>query len=582
MTGINDSFVEKLKSTIDIVNVVSDYVSLKKAGSNYKGLCPFHQENTPSFTVNQERQFYYCFGCGSGGDVINFVMELENLTFRETLKILAQRVGMTLPSLNSDYQIKQRKEKERVFQLNKLSAKLYHYLLMKTEKGKVALEYMNNRGFTKKDMQFYYLGYAPDEWHFLLDFMKKRGFDEKELIKAGLVSEGKNNSCYDKFRGRLIFPIFNIRNEVIAFGGRILDDNKSVPKYLNSPDTPVYKKGENLYGLNWAKEEMRKTGAAVIMEGYTDILTAHKNGISNAIASLGTAFTSDQARLLKRYSLTIYISYDADAAGGRATLKGLDILSKEDLNVRVITLPENQDPDEFIKDKGKTGFLKLQESAVNLIEFKIGQVIKKYNLKKIDEKIGFIKEIIKILANIKDDINRDIHIENVCQKYNLKQDTIKKGIKNYLQAEYSKNKDKNYKSSYTKKDNERNNRININDIEMNLLKLYFHYPEKRNFIRKFMNPDFFTKNNKELIKLLNKYPELDNDKLLNKIDNDAMRNIILSLLVSDTELAENIDNIIYSFIKYVKSDIYSKLQNNNNYNLQTLNSILLEFIYLSI
>jgi len=258
LSGINEDFVEKLKYNVDIVDIISDYVPLKKAGNNYKGLCPFHQEKTASFNVNPDKQFYYCFGCGAGGDVISFLMDLENTTFRETLKILADHSGMVMPANDNPYYHKQREEKERIFRLNKLTAKFYHYLLLNSDVGKDALNYLKKRGFNKEDFKTFKLGYAPNRWQGLVNFLKKREFTEDELINAGLVSRGKNNQCYDRFRNRVIFPIFNVRSEVIAFGGRILDEEESAPKYLNSPDTPVYKKGENLYGLNWAKEEIEK------------------------------------------------------------------------------------------------------------------------------------------------------------------------------------------------------------------------------------------------------------------------------------------------------------------------------------
>src|SRR5690554_2540409 len=284
MSGKNGDFVEKIKYNINIVDIISEYLPLKRVGSNNMALCPVHQEKATSFTVNPDRQFYYCFGCGTGGDLFSFVMEMENISFREVLKILADRAGLALPTLDSTFQEKDRAERELIFMINSLTAKFYHYILMKSEVGEEAVKYMENRGFDRKDLKLYYLGYAPDRWQTLTKFLLKRGFAKVDLVKAGLASQGKNGKLYDRFRNRIIFPIFNIRGEVIAFGGRILKKAENTPKYLNSPETVVYKKGKNLYGLNWALEEMRKTGNVVIMEGYTDIIQAQKHGINNAIA----------------------------------------------------------------------------------------------------------------------------------------------------------------------------------------------------------------------------------------------------------------------------------------------------------
>ncbi len=581
MSGINEDFVEKLKYNVNIVDIIADYVPLKKAGNNYKGLCPFHQEKTPSFNVNLDKQLYYCFGCGAGGDVISFLMDLENTTFRETLKILADHSGMVIPANNNPYHQKQREERERIFQLNKLSAKFYHYLLINSNVGKKAANYVEERGFSKEYFRKFKLGYAPNKWQSLVHFLNKRGFNDDELIKAGLVSRGKNDQCYDRFRNRVIFPIFNIRSEVIAFGGRILDDQESGPKYLNSPDTLVYKKGENLYGLNWARDEIRKTSNAVIMEGYTDVLTAHKSGIKNAIASLGTAFTNQQARLLKRYASNIYISYDADAAGARATLRGLDILDNEGLNVRVIQLPDQQDPDEFINRRGKSGFEKLVKEAVNLTEFKINQLAKEYDCNKIDEKINFTNNLVKILSDIKDEVKRDIHLQNAAQKYNVESETLKKGIISYYNSKDSRKKDKNNRYRYTKKDNETNHIDYINKIEKNFLKLYIDNPEKRNTLIKYLNPIFFTGDYKDLVKLINNNPDLDLDKLLLKIDKENIKKMLLALSVLD-DIKSKDDEVIERFLKKIKGSMYNKLQLNQNLRLEEINQILIEFIRLTV
>ncbi|MFP4660720.1 MAG: DNA primase [Halanaerobiales bacterium] len=581
MSGNNENFVEKLKRSIDIVDVISDYVPLKKAGNSYKGLCPFHQEKTPSFFVDPDKQLYYCFGCSTGGDVLNFLMDLENTTFRETLKVLADRAGLVMPSDDTPYQKRRREERERVFEVNRLTARFYQYLLTREEVGKEAVDYLRERGFSDGDISKYRLGYAPDRWQALFNFLQKRGYSDEELLKAGVVSRGKNNDCYDRFRDRVIFPIFNIRGEVIAFGGRILDDNESAPKYLNSPETPVYQKGENLYGLNWARDEIRKTDSAVIMEGYTDVLTAQINGLGNAIASLGTAFTSEQARLLKRYATNIYISYDADAAGARATLRGLDVLDKEGLNVRVIQLPDKLDPDEFIKKEGKTGFKALEKDAVNLIEFKIKQIAKEYDYSRIDEKINFTRRLIKIIGDIEDDVKRDLHLQNTAEEYDIDIETLKNGIINYLKSRSNKKKDKNSGYRYTKKDTETKHNGNINNVERRLLKLYLDCPEIRNIVIRYLNPVFFTEVYRGLVKFINDNPDSDINELLEKAEQEKTEKMILSLGVSDDREIDKPDEIINKFIVKLKGDIFRKLQRNQDLNIDEVNRLFRYFVTLS-
>lgn len=582
MSGKRNDFVENLKENINIIDVISDYTPLKRSGKNYKGLCPFHREKTPSFTVNPEKQFYYCFGCGVGGDIINFLMELENITFRQTLKILAERAGMTLPENDNPYQRRIRAERERIFQINQLTAKFYHYLLTKNKVGNNAASYLEKRGFSKEDFQKYNLGYAPDSWRSLLKFLTGRGFEKNLLLKAGLITKGKNNTYYDRFRDRVIFPIFNIRNEVIAFGGRIIIEKESSPKYLNSPDTPVYNKGENLYGLNWARKHIRQTDNAIVMEGYTDVLTAQKAGIKNAIASLGTAFTVEQARLLNRYANNVYIAYDADAAGARATLRGLDILNNEGLNVRVIRLPATTDPDDYLKKEGKSGFNKLKEEAINLVEFKIEQIANNYNRTKVDEEISFTKELIKILAKINDEIEREIHLENSAQKYKLNSEIIKKGLKRFLKIRDRNKKDKNYKNRYTKKDNETKPEENINNIEEKLLKLYIDNPHKRNQLQKYLQPEFFSNDYQKIVKLFKEKSYTDINSFINSLDDDVLKKQIISLLVTEKNFSESYDMVLKKYKKKIKGGIYRKLRQYEKLNITEVNKLLMKFVELTI
>src|SRR6056297_614782 len=415
MGTLSNEFKEEVKDRVDIVDVISDYVKLKKSGKNYKGLCPFHQEKTPSFTVNPANQFYHCFGCGDGGDVFSFLIEIEHITFFESLKMAAERAGMELPN-QSDHQKKVANFRDKIFEINMISAKFYNYLLLKHDIGKKALAYLKNRNYSEDDIKKYSLGFAPDKWTALYKFLKNKGYTKDEMVKAGLLVKKNEQKFYDRFRNRIIFPIFNSRSEVLAFGGRIIDDSINQPKYLNSPDTMVYDKSDNLYGLNWAKKYMRKSNNAIIMEGYTDVLTAHMNGIKNAVASLGTSLTEKQAKMLKRYVSKVYIAYDSDTAGAKATLRGLEILKEEGLNVKVIKLPEDTDPDDFIKLRGEKKFLNLKDDSLSLIEFKVDNIISSKNLRNADDRINTTHKIVEVLAQIKDPIEREVYTKEIAKK----------------------------------------------------------------------------------------------------------------------------------------------------------------------
>ena len=578
MSGNFEEFVEKIKNIVDIVEIVSDYIPLQKAGKNFKGLCPFHLEKTPSFNVNQDKQFYYCFGCGAGGDIFNFLMEIENITFKEAVEILANRAGLRVPSYNNPYQQQEIRERERIFYLHKLTARFYHYILCKTEAGKKALHYLNQRGFTASDLKKFYLGYAPARWDSLLKFLLKKGFTLEEIEKAGLVSRGKSGNYYDRFRDRVIFPIFNIRGEAIAFGGQILEEKDSAPKYLNSPETMIFKKSENLYGLNWARDSIRTGNSAIVMEGYTDVMTAHKHGLDNTIASLGTAFTAEHARLLKRFTQNVYIAYDADTAGAAATLRGMEILESAGLNVRIIQLPAGLDPDEYIKNEGKEGFARLQETAVSLIDYKVGQLVTQYRPDTIEGKINFTRALVRLLAEIDDQIKRDIYIQAFADKYNIEAETINRGIRQHL-SKVSKNKDKNYNYRYTKIDNKTRDKQNINSIETAFLKVYLEEEEHRGVLLKYLVPEYFTGPYQKLVRLLRKQAADSLEQFMAKLDEES-RKQILALLAMERQ--QGLQEVISAFNKKIKEDIYRDLATNKNYGLGEINQLLLKFIRITV
>ena len=351
---ISEEILEKVKEQNDIVDVISESVRLKRSGRNFSGLCPFHNEKSPSFSVSQDKQIYKCFGCGESGNVITFVMKNKNMPFVEAVKYLADRVNITIESDKGRIS-PTAKKRELLYKVNVEAARFFYSNLRLTKEAK---EYFFNRGIKEDTIKRFGLGFAKDSWNNLLFHLRKLGFKDDLLLEAGLVSTSeRTGNKYDRFRNRVIFPVFDYRGKVIGFGGRVLDDSK--PKYLNSPETLVFQKGTNLYGLNFAIKSKMQERYFIIVEGYMDLITLHQYGITNVVASLGTALTTNQARLLRRYADKVIISYDADIAGQAATMRGLDILKDAGFDVRVLSIPQGKDPDEYVRSNGKDAFIKL-------------------------------------------------------------------------------------------------------------------------------------------------------------------------------------------------------------------------------
>jgi DNA primase len=404
--NFSDDLIEEIRMRADIVDVISEYVRLQKKGKDYEGLCPFHTENTPSFKVNREKQFYYCFGCGAGGNIFSFIMNKEKLAFVDVLELLAGRYGIKLPQreLNPE-QKKKIKQAERLVEVNTLAAKYYHYLLNQPQ-GAAAKNYLINRGITQAEIDKFQLGYAMVNWDDFVNLAKARGFSEEELVDAGLaVRREDGTGAYDRFRNRLMFTIYNSKGQPVGFGGRVLDN--SLPKYLNTGETPVFSKGSILYGLNWAGSSIRQRGYVMIMEGYMDVIAAVQYGIENVVASLGTAFTREQAKLLKRYTDKVIICFDADTAGEKAALRGMDLLRDEKCQVKVISLPRGLDPDDFIRKMGREKFAQVVLSeAKSLIEYKLEQF-----LSRLSPEAGYGK--VEIFNQLKPDLHK---IDNAIEK----------------------------------------------------------------------------------------------------------------------------------------------------------------------
>ena len=412
-----ESFIDDLISRNDIVEVVESYVHLsKRSGSNYFGLCPFHNERTPSFSVNPSEQFYYCFGCGKGGGVINFIMEIENLSYPDAVAHLAQRAGMKLPEERSDPNAKKR---SRLLALNKDAAR-YFYQQLSTPAGQPGADYIRSRGISPSIANRFGLGYAPDSFDSLLKAMTALGYSEYELFDCDLIRRSSRGNFYDTFRNRLIFPIIDVRGDVIGFSGRIIGNGE--PKYLNSRDTPVFVKGRNLFALNLAKKS--KSGYMILSEGNIDIVSLHQAGFDSAVASLGTSLTPEQARLLSRYTGEIILAFDNDSAGQKATQRAIEIFEKLEIKVRVLQLPGAKDPDEFLKKRGADAFRLLLEGSEDQIDYRMSKVQSKYDLTKDDQRVAYLREATGLLAALPDPVVRDVYGERAAVLAGVSKDTV--------------------------------------------------------------------------------------------------------------------------------------------------------------
>ena len=416
-TAFPDTFINELVARNDIVDVVSGYVRLgKRSGANLFGLCPFHSEKTPSFSVSPDKQIYHCFGCGKGGGVISFIMEIENLSFPEAVAFLARRANMPLPEQEND---RESKKRARMLALNREAARFF-YEQLSSPAGEKARAYMAGRGISKATATNFGLGAAPDEWSSLEQAMREKGYTDYELFDAGLIKKGRNGGYYDTFRNRLMFPVIDVRGNVIGFSGRILSGDG--PKYLNSPETLVFNKGSNLFALNLAKKS--KNGYILLSEGNIDVVSLHQAGFDSAVASLGTSLTSEQARLISRYTNQVIIAYDNDGAGQKAAQRAIGILEKLDLKVKVLQMSGAKDPDEFIKLKGPEAFQMLIEGSENQVEYRLGQIARKYDLGVDAQKVDYLRESEELLARLPNAAEREVYCRRVAADAGISADVL--------------------------------------------------------------------------------------------------------------------------------------------------------------
>lgn len=419
--AIPEHFLEELNARTDIVDLVSTYVTLTKKGNRYWGLCPFHSEKTPSFSVSPDRQMYYCFGCHKGGGAIQFTMELEGVAFQDAVGILAQRAGLQVPETKG--QGDNRKKRERLYQLNKETARWFHQNLYEPE-ARHALQYFIDRGLSKRTITNFGLGYSHDRWDGLIQEMTGRGYSKQELLDAGLVVKNDKGRVYDRFRGRVMFPIIDLRGNVIGFGGRVLDNG--TPKYLNSPDTIIYNKSRNLFALNLARKS--KQGRIILTEGYMDTIALHQAGFDCAVASLGTSLTEDHARMIAQRTQEVVISYDSDSAGVNAAQRAIQLLNRTGIRVKVLKVTGAKDPDEFIKTYGPAAFQKLIDGSESHVEFRLLQVKGKYDLSADDQKVACIQELAEVIARLPGAAEREVYGNRMAADLAISADTMQREI----------------------------------------------------------------------------------------------------------------------------------------------------------
>ena len=431
--AIPERFIDELVTRTDIVDLVSEYVRLNKKGRNYWGLCPFHSEKTPSFSVSADKQIYKCFGCGKGGGAINFIMEVDNLPYIDAVKLLAKRANLEVPETGSSPGMRERRQK--LLEINKAAARIFHRWLYEAE-GAEGLDYLLRRGLSRATLTNFGLGFAPNRWDGLINALSEQGYDKRDLLDAGLAVSSEGGRIYDRFRNRVMFPIIDVRGEVIGFGGRVMDD--STPKYLNSPDTPVYNKSRNVFALNISKRS--KAGRVILTEGYMDTIALHQAGFDSAVASLGTSLTAEHAQLLSRYFQHAVIAYDGDGAGVSAAQRAIPLLEKAGLSVRVLRMKGAKDPDEFIKKFGREAFGKLLDESENHIDYRLEQIRRQYNLEDDTQRVEFLREATGLVASLHSAVEREIYGRHAAEMAGVSPEAVAQEVKKELNRRIYKEK----------------------------------------------------------------------------------------------------------------------------------------------
>ena len=551
---IPDELIEEIRVRSDIVEVISDRVLLKKSGANYKGLCPFHSEKTPSFIVSPAKQIFHCFGCNEGGNVYQFVMKIENISFPDSVLLLARKYGINI----TDQKIKgvNSSQKNTLYDVNAMAAEFFQRQLSDLPQGKTAREYLRKRGITDNIIESFKIGYASTSWDGVHQFLKKKGISTDIQNSAGLIKERENGGGYvDRFRERIIFTISDSEGRVVGFGGRVLNDTDSRPKYLNSPETLVYKKGNILYGLNITKDSIRKSKEAFLVEGYFDLITVYQHGIKNIIATSGTALTEDHARILRRYTDTVTLVFDGDEAGRNASDRGGIVLLNGGVKVKVISLPHGNDPDNFIREKRGEGFLNIARESKTFMEYIINKAIAESDLKSLDEKIRCINSIIPFLSIINNSVERSIYLSLLAEKTGVSEKAI--------MDEMSKKEYRMQNTEYgTKKSSTSHSALRTphshNKAERILVQLMLLDNKNIEKIKRHISIDDFKDNDlteiaSVLFTLSNSNDNITISHIMDMLSGERLKKLVSEMVFEDIEYQE-VDKNIGDCIRYIKKN----------------------------
>lgn len=587
MVRYSDELIEEIRSNNDIVDVISQYVTLKRSGRNFFGICPFHKEKSPSFAVSPDKQIFHCFGCGAGGNVIHFVSKIESLNFRETIELLAERSHIELPTLENSEDEKIARLKTKVYEINQIAAQFYHENLYKPS-SKPAQEYIKKRKLDNNTLKAFLIGYAGN-FDELYRILKDKGYTEEEMLASSLIKKTPDGKFMDSFRKRLMFPIQDVRDKVIAFGGRVLDDSK--PKYINSPENIVYSKGRHLFGLNVAKRH--DTKQIVIVEGYMDAISLYQRGITNVVASLGTALTEAQGRLLRRTSEKVILGYDADGAGQNAILRGMDILQNMGCDLRVLQIEGAKDPDEYVVKFGPERFLKCVENAISLVEFKVKILKKDLNLEVTNDKIKFLNEIAKILARVSNQMEREIYIDKLSKDYKISKEAIQAEINKLMYAgnNGSKKLEKQVRVvNVLKQEASKEVSAAIVKRENMVIYLLINEAEKSySRLKEVISPENFQNPlNQQILKKL--YEELEkgnsnNNQILDRFEEEAIISHLTEIMAYDFEITD-VDKAVEDLIHIYEKEklvqrrnvILKQLEDGSGENISQLENELNEVI----
>jgi len=547
----SDTVINEILDRCNIVELVSSYVPLKRAGRNYRTNCPFHPEKTPSFIVSSDKQIFHCFGCGVGGNALTFVMQYEKVPFREALEIVAQKSGIPLPEPDkTDFQKTRDDLKQNLFDIYEKASKFYHANLLNSPETREARDYLQKRGISKETAVRFRCGFAKNEWDALINHLKTKNISFSLIEKSGLVVAKENGGYYDRFRNRILFPIADVKDRTIGFGARVLDD--SLPKYINSPETAVYSKGKNLFGLNLSKDFIRSTNQVIVVEGYLDMIVPFEAGIKNIVASLGTALTIEQIRLIKRYTHHVVMLYDADLAGELATMRALELLINEDMDVKIAELPKGQDPDSFVRQEGVSAFLKMIEESKPIFDYKLQRCLYKYDASTTTGKDRIIREILPTINKFLNMTTRAEYVKQTAEKLSLDEKALFEDLKKFVQDDNQQEEIQSDAVSHYKLQE-------IPITERMLVKLMMEEMHLVDQLRTKIEPsDFMEEKLRKIVQFIFNFftqgKEYKPNILMNYLDDDEAINIISELSTMEIHNCPNKEKLIDDCVKRLKRD----------------------------